>query len=37
MVVADDGETMPEEVPAQALTPYFTPKAAGGGTGLGLV
>ena len=28
---------MPEEVLSQALTPYFTTKAAGGGTGLGLV
>lgn len=37
MVVADDREAMPEEVLAQALTPYFTTKAAGGGTGLGLV
>jgi signal transduction histidine kinase len=37
MVVADDGEAMPEEVLAQALTPYFMTKAAGDGTGLGLV
>jgi hypothetical protein len=29
MVVADDGEAMPEEVLSQALTPYFAPKAAG--------
>jgi signal transduction histidine kinase len=28
---------LPEEVLAQALTPYFTTKAAGSGTGLGLV
>jgi len=28
---------MSEEVLSQALTPYFTTKAAGGGTGLGLV
>jgi signal transduction histidine kinase len=37
IVVADDGEGMPEEVLSQALTPYFTTKADGGGTGLGLV
>jgi len=37
IVVADDGEGMPEEVLSQALTPYFTTKAAAGGTGLGLV
>ena len=37
IVVADEGEGMPEEVLSQALTPYFTTKAAGGGTGLGLV
>jgi signal transduction histidine kinase len=37
IVVADDGEGMPEEVLSQALTPYFTTKPAGGGTGLGLV
>ena len=37
IVVTDDGEGMPEEVLSQALTPYFTTKAAGGGTGLGLV
>jgi signal transduction histidine kinase len=36
IVVADDGEGMPEEVLSQAFTPYFTTKAAGGGTGLGL-
>ena len=28
---------LPEEVLAQALTPYITTKAAGSGTGLGLV
>ena len=37
IVVADDGEGMAEEVLSQALTQYFTTKAAGGGTGLGLV
>jgi signal transduction histidine kinase len=37
IVVADDGEGMPEEVLSQAFTPYFTTKAAGGGTGLGLL
>ena len=31
IVVADDGEGMPKEVLSQALTPYFTTKAAGGG------
>ena len=36
IVVADDGEGMTEEVLSQAFTPYFTTKAAGGGTGLGL-
>jgi len=36
IVVADDGEGMTEEVPSQAFTPYFTTKAAGSGTGLGL-
>jgi signal transduction histidine kinase len=36
IVVADDGEGMPEEVLSQAFTPYFTTKPAGGGTGLGL-
>jgi signal transduction histidine kinase len=36
IVVADDGEGMPEEVLSQAFTPYFTTKAADGGTGLGL-
>ena len=32
IAVADDGEGMPEEVLSQALTPYFTTKAAGGGS-----
>src|SRR5262249_17423307 len=36
IIVADDGEGMPEEVLSQAFTPYFTTKAAGSGTGLGL-
>ena len=36
IVVADDGEDMTEEVLSQAFTPYFTTKAAGKGTGLGL-
>ena len=36
IVVADDGEGMPEEVLSQAFTPYFTTKPAGNGTGLGL-
>jgi signal transduction histidine kinase len=36
IVVADDGEGMTEEVLSQAFTPYFTTKAAGSGTGLGL-
>jgi signal transduction histidine kinase len=36
IVVADDGEGMPDEVLSQAFTPYFTTKAAGSGTGLGL-
>ena len=36
IVVADDGEGMIEEVLSQAFTPYFTTKAAGSGTGLGL-
>ncbi len=34
--VADDGEGMTEEILSQAFTPYFTTKAAGSGTGLGL-
>ena len=37
IVVADDGEGMPEKVRAQAFTPYFTTKAAGSGTGLRLL
>jgi signal transduction histidine kinase len=37
IIVADDGEGLPEEVLSQAFTPYFTTKAAGSGTGLGLV
>jgi len=37
IVVADDGEGMPEEVPSQAFTQYFTTKGSGSGTGLGLV
>ena len=36
IVVADDGEGMSEEVLSQAFNPYFTTKAAGRGTGLGL-
>ena len=37
IVVADDGEGMPVEVLSQAFTPYFTTKAAGSGSGLGLL
>ncbi|MHC2273757.1 signal transduction histidine kinase [Bradyrhizobium diazoefficiens] len=37
IVVADDGEGMPDEVLSRAFTPYFTTKAAGRGTGLGLL
>ena len=39
IVVADEGEGMPVpvQVLSQALTPYFTTKAAGSGAGLGLV
>jgi signal transduction histidine kinase len=37
IVVADNGEGMSEEVLSQAFTPYFTTKAAGSGTGLGLL
>ena len=36
IVVADEGEGMPEEVLSRAFTPYFTTKPAGSGTGLGL-
>jgi len=36
IVVADGGEGMTEEVLSQAFIPYFTTKAAGSGTGLGL-
>ncbi|MET4024029.1 ATP-binding protein [Bradyrhizobium sp. S3.2.12] len=36
IIVADDGEGMTEEVLSQAFTAYFTTKAAGSGTGLGL-
>ena len=37
ILVADEGEGMPVQVLSQALTRYFTTKAAGSGTGLGLV
>ena len=37
IAVSDDGRGMPEEVLSQAFTPYFTTKAAGSGTGLGLL
>ncbi|WP_439407369.1 two-component system sensor histidine kinase NtrB [Bradyrhizobium sp. DASA03076] len=37
IVVADDGEGMPDDVLSKAFTPYFTTKAAGSGTGLGLL
>jgi signal transduction histidine kinase len=36
IAVADHGEGMPEDVLSQAFTPYFSTKAAGSGTGLGL-
>ena len=36
IIVADDGGGMPEEVLSQAFTPYFSTKASGSGTGLGL-
>ncbi|ODM77418.1 histidine kinase [Bradyrhizobium elkanii] len=36
IAVADEGEGMPEEVLLQALFPYFTTRAAGGGSGIGL-
>jgi len=37
IVVADEGEGMSEEVLSQAFLPYFTTKAAGGGSGLAQV
>jgi signal transduction histidine kinase len=37
IVVADDGEGMSNEVLSQAFTPYFSTKATGSGTGLGLL
>ncbi|WP_024520950.1 ATP-binding protein [Bradyrhizobium sp. Tv2a-2] len=37
IVVADDGVGMPEKVLSRAFTRYFTTKAAGSGTGLGLL
>jgi signal transduction histidine kinase len=37
IVVADDGEGMPEEVLSPAFTSYFRTKTAGSGTGLGLL
>jgi signal transduction histidine kinase len=36
IIVANDGEGMPEEVLSQAFTPHFPRKAARSGTGLGL-
>jgi signal transduction histidine kinase len=36
IIVADGGEGVPKEVLSQAFTPYFTTKAPGDGTGLGL-
>ncbi|WP_454651037.1 two-component system sensor histidine kinase NtrB [Bradyrhizobium liaoningense] len=36
IVVADEGEGMLEGVLSQAFLPYFTTKAAGGGSGIGL-
>lgn len=36
VTVADNGAGMPEEVLARAFDPYFTTKAAGKGTGIGL-
>jgi signal transduction histidine kinase len=36
IIVADDGEGMPEEVLSQAFIPYFSTKSADSGTGLGL-
>lgn len=37
IVVADDGEGMPVEVLSHAFSPYFTTKAVGSGTGVGLL
>ncbi|QOZ28428.1 nitrogen regulation protein NR(II) [Bradyrhizobium sp. CCBAU 51753] len=37
IVVVDDGEGMSDEVLSKAFTPYYTTKAAGSGTGLGLL
>jgi signal transduction histidine kinase len=36
ILVADEGDGMPEEVLSKALNPYFTTKGQGSGTGLGL-
>ncbi|WP_377830997.1 ATP-binding protein (plasmid) [Bradyrhizobium lupini] len=36
IVVADEGEGMPEEILLRAFLPYFTTKAALGGSGVGL-
>jgi signal transduction histidine kinase len=36
IVVADEGEGIPEEVLSQVFLPYFTTKAAGAGSGIGL-
>jgi signal transduction histidine kinase len=36
IIVADNGEGMPEEVLSQAFNPYFSTKTAGCGSGLGL-
>jgi len=36
IIVADEGEGMPEEFLSRAFTPYFSTKAAGSGKGLGL-
>jgi len=37
IVVADDGEGMPDEVLSQTFTPYVTTKGAGSGAALGLL